>query len=223
MAQATVLKPGQYRRLLKITRATSRCPERDVLVFLMGIHMGMRVSEIAQIEVGDVLFPSGAIRREISLLAQITKGLRQSCVYPTNRHLVAALDDWLAIRVAKRWRMSDDPTEYRGLRKDSKLILTRKGYGYSMNTKRRTNAAGEQVDYRAYDALQGHVTTLYQRAGIKGGSSHSGRRTLASRLVDQGHGLEVLQLILGHSELDHVDPYLAVDKRVLRQAFADAI
>ena len=67
MAQATVLKPGQYRHLLRVTEATSRDPARDILVLLLGIHVGMRVSEIAQIEVSDVLFPSGAIRQEVSL------------------------------------------------------------------------------------------------------------------------------------------------------------
>lgn len=82
MPQAAVLKPGQYRHLLRVTRATSRDPERDVLVLLLGIHTGMRVSEIAQIEVRDVLFPSGAIRPEVSLRAAITKGLRQRCIYP---------------------------------------------------------------------------------------------------------------------------------------------
>jgi integrase/recombinase XerD len=92
-----------------------------------------------------------------------------------------------------------------------------------MNRKRRTNHAGEQVDYAACDALQAHVTKLYRDAGIKGGSSHSGRRTMASRLLDQGHSLETLQLMLGHTELDHVDPYLQVDKKKLRQAFAEVI
>ena len=71
MPQAAVLKPGQYRHLLRVTRATSRDPERDVLVLLLGIHTGMRVSEIAQIEVRDVLFPSGAIRPEVSLRAAL--------------------------------------------------------------------------------------------------------------------------------------------------------
>ena len=187
MAQAAVLKPGQYRHLLRVTRATSREPERDILVLLLGIHTGMRVSEIGQIEVGDVLFPSGAIRSEMSLRASITKGLRQRCIYPTNRALRNAIDDYLAVRVARRWRMSDDPNRYRGLRADSALILTFKGYLYAMNIKRRLNEAGEQVDYVACDALQAHVTKLYKDAGIRGGSSHSGRRSMASRLLAQGH------------------------------------
>ncbi len=183
----------------------------------------MRVSEIAQVEVGDFLFPSGAVRQEVSLRAVVTKGCRQRCIYPTNRDLVTALDDYLGLRVARRWRMSDDPKKFRGLRPDSKLVLTFKGYKYNMNTKRRINFAGEQVDYAACDALQAHVTKLYRDAGIKGGSSHSGRRTMASRLLDQGHDLETLQLMLGHAELDHVDPYLQVSKEKLRQAFAEVI
>lgn len=102
MTQAAVLKPGQYRHLFRVTRATSRDPERDVLVLLLGIHTGMRVSEIAQIEIGDVLFPSGAIRTAVSLRASIKKGLRQRCIYLTNRDLVAAIDDYLTLRVERR-------------------------------------------------------------------------------------------------------------------------
>ena len=223
MAQAAVLQPGQYRHLLRVTRVTSRDPERDILVLLLGIHTGMRVSEIAQVEVGDFLFPSGAVRQEVSLRAVVTKGCRRRCIYPTNRDLVTALDDYLGLRVERRWRMSDDPKKFRGLRPDSKLVLTFKGYKYSMNTKRRINFAGEQEDYAACDALQGHVTKLYRDAGIKGCSSHSGRPTMASRLLDQGHDLETLQLMLGHAELDHADPYLQVSKEKLRQAFAEVI
>lgn len=223
MAQATVLKPGQYRHLLPVTEATSRDPERDILVLLLGIHTGMRVSEIAQIEVQDILFPSGSIRQEVSLRAVITKGCRQRCIYPTNRALVDALERYLVYRIERRWRMSDDPKRYRGLRPDSKLVLTFKGYKYSMNCKRRINQAGEQVDYAACDALQAHVTKLYRDAGIKGGSSHSGRRTMASRLLDQGHDLKTLQLMLGHAELDHLDPYLQVSKEKLRRAFAEVL
>ena len=72
MAQATSLQPGQIRHLLRVTSATSRHHERDTLVLLLGLTAGMRVTEIAQIEVQDVLFPSGALREEISLRAAIT-------------------------------------------------------------------------------------------------------------------------------------------------------
>ena len=67
------------------------------------------------------------------------------------------------------------------------------------------------------------MTKLYTDAGIKGGSSHSGRRTMASRLLEQGHSIETLQLMLGHSEMDHVDPYVQISKEKLRQDFAEAL
>jgi hypothetical protein len=71
--------------------------------------------------------------------ASITNGLRQRCIYPTNRDLFAAIDNYLALRVERRWRMSDVPNRYRGLRPNSALVLTFKGYRYPMNTKRRIN------------------------------------------------------------------------------------
>lgn len=60
MPQATTLKPGQIRHLLRVAEATSLHPERDCLVLLLGLTCGMRVSEIAQIQ--DIMFSSGLIR-----------------------------------------------------------------------------------------------------------------------------------------------------------------
>lgn len=67
------------------------------------------MSEIVSIEIGDVLFPLRAIQTDVSLRASITKGLRQRCIYPTNRDLAAAIDDYLAPRVEWCWRTSDEP------------------------------------------------------------------------------------------------------------------
>lgn len=106
---------------------------------------------------------------------------------------------------------------------DSKSILTHKGYKFHLNTKRRVNFAGKPVDYLACDSLQAHVTKLYRDAGIKAGSSHSGRRTMASRLIAQGHAVETVQQLLGHAELDHVRPYLEVSQEKLRTMFSELL
>jgi site-specific recombinase XerD len=220
MAQATTLQSGQIRHLLRVTAATSRHPERDRLVLLLGLTAGMRVTEIAQIEVQDVLFPSGALRGEISLRAAITKGGRQRCVYLSHAQTIEALEGYLDYRVTRRLRTTGAFGRYRGLVPSSKLILTHKGYKFHLNTKRRVSFDGERVDYLACDSLQSHVTKLYRDAGIKGGSSHSGRRTMASRLIAQGHAIETVQQLLGHAELDHVRPYLQVSQKKLQEMFA---
>lgn len=43
--RALALHQGQFSRLVKITQATSRYAERDVLVLMLGHHCGMRVTE----------------------------------------------------------------------------------------------------------------------------------------------------------------------------------
>lgn len=84
-------------------------------------------------------------------------------------------------------------------------------------------ADGTSEDYWACDALQQHVSRLYRDAGLHHCSSHSGRRTFATRLVCQGHGIEVVQRLLGHAHLDHTDDYLDVRRATLEAMFASAI
>ena len=189
----------------------------------MGLAARMCVTEIAQIEIQDVLFPLGALRDEISLRAAITKGCRQRCIYLTHAKAIEALDRYLTYRIARRLRVTGEAGRYRGLEPSSKLILTHKGYKFHLNTKRRVSWAGEPVDYLACDSLQSHVTKLCRDPGIRGGSLHSDRRTMASRLIQQGEDVETVQLLLGHSDLNHVRPYLAVSRQKLSDMFATVI
>lgn len=79
--RAKVLTPAKFRHLLRVAEATSRFPERDTPILLLGVTCGMRVTEIARIEIRDVLAKSGAQREEVSLRGSITKGCRPRCVY----------------------------------------------------------------------------------------------------------------------------------------------
>lgn len=65
--------------------------------------------------------------------------------------------------------------------------------------------------YQACDALQQTISRLYRQAGIKLGSSHSGRRLLAARVLAATGDVETVQTILGHQHLNHSKPYLTVD------------
>lgn len=81
--RAAVLLPSQLRHLLRVTEATSRHRERDVLILWLGFSCGLRVTETARLTVADVLLPSGRLKTEISLRAEITKGCRQRLAYLT--------------------------------------------------------------------------------------------------------------------------------------------
>lgn len=102
----------------------------------------------------------------------------------------------------------------------TRLILTHKGSGYELSVKRRMNLAGDALEYLAADSLQSYVTRLYRAAGLSKATSHSGRRTFASRLIANGHPIETVQFLLGHAHLDHVSPYLEVSAKERREALA---
>lgn len=217
--RAAVLLPSQLRHLIRVTEATSRHPERDALILWLGFSCDMRVTETARLTVADVLMPSGLLRSEISLRAEITKGCRQRLAYLTNPKLIASMDRYIEWRLAKRFGCSLDGRQYRGLMPKTRLILTWKGGPYELNTKRARNADGEVVEYLAADSLQNYIKGMYRAAGLFDASSHSGRRTFASRLLAAGQSLTDVQALLGHSDLDHVMPYLEVDDDTLREMF----
>lgn len=217
--RAATLLPSQLRHLLRVTEATSRHPERDALVLFLGFTCGMRVTEIARLTVSDVLLPSGKLRDEISLRAEITKGCRQRLAYLTNAKLIDSMERYITWRKAKGFGCSLDGRQYRGLMPQTTLILTWKGGAYELTTKRIMNQAGEVVEYQSADSLLTYIKGLYRAAGLPLASSHSGRRTFASRLLAAGESLETVQILLGHSELDHVTPYLEVRESTLREMF----
>ncbi|WP_412530399.1 tyrosine-type recombinase/integrase [Burkholderia lata] len=218
---AKVLTPAKFRRLLRVTEATSRFPERDMLILLLGITCGMRVTQIAQVEVHHLLTKSGTRREEIPLPGNITRGCRARCLFLAHPRAVETFDRYVEWRYRRGAGASLDRREYRGLMSKTRLILTQKGGPFELSVKRRVNFEGEAVEYLAADSLQSYVTSLYRAAGLGAGiSSHSGRRTFATRLIANGHSLETVQILLGHAHLDHVAPYLDVSQRDMREAIA---
>lgn len=223
ITRAKTLHQGQFNRLIKITQATSRYPERDVLVLMLGHHCGMRITEISRLTVADVMHASGKLRSEISMREAITKGCRQRCTYLVSKLAIQALETYLQYRIQKGIGSAFMQGQYRGLLPHQPLIYSGRGDGMSQNTKRRVLETGERRDYKACDSLQAHVTKLYQRAGIKGGSSHSGRRTFANKVLSTTGDMDTVAQLLGHSSIDCSQRYVDVDPGTLCAMFADAV
>lgn len=221
--RAKTIHQGQFTRLIKITQATSRYPERDVLVLMLGHCCGMRITEISRLTVADVMHASGKLRTEISLREAITKGCRQRCAYLASKPAIQSLESYLQYRVAHGIGTVVAPGPYRGLLPHQPLIYSSRGDGMSQNTKRRVLETGQEKAYRACDSLQAHVTKLYQRAGIKGGSSHSGRRTFASKVLATTGDMETVAQLLGHTTIDCSQRYVDIIPSTLEAMFAQAL
>lgn len=102
--RATSLRPGQFKHLIRVASVTGRNPERDVMLLWYETHTtGIRVTELAQVEIADVLYPSGAVRPEVYLSSSITKGCRARNIYLTHPACLEALERWFGVRMTRRW------------------------------------------------------------------------------------------------------------------------
>lgn len=179
-------------------------------------------SRVEQLQVHHTILPSGKRRDEISLPGSITKGCRPRTVYLLHPKAIDAFERYISWRLARKAGTALDASEYRGLMPQTRLILTQKASAFELSIKRRIDADGREVEYWAADSLQSYVTALYRAAGLTAGySSHSGRRTFATRLIANGSSYEVVQMLLGHSHIDHLAPYVDVSPREIYESIRE--
>lgn len=73
------------------------------------------------------------------------------------------------------------------------LFLSRKGGSFSPNT------------------MQMLFKRLFDAAGIEGASSHSGRRTFATTLINKGYNLVMVAELMGHSSIEMTRNYVTTN------------
>lgn len=177
----------------------------------------LRVSELAQITVDDVLTPTGSIKDEIHLRSSLCKRRKPRSIW-LSQLAKQMIQEWLDYRKLHQWATTFDDV-YQGLNPRSKLVLNNRGRSYSMKRKTRVNnQSGDRVDYYACDVLELMIRNIYQRTGLKGCSSHSGRRTYASNMNAQGIALNTIQRALGHSKPSMTITYIDISSSQLSKA-----
>jgi integrase/recombinase XerD len=63
-----------------------------------------------------------------------------------------------------------------------------------------------------------HLQRLYERAGIDGATSHSGRRTFITELAAKGVSVRVLATLAGHRSIQTTQRYIDVNDDMMRNA-----
>jgi integrase/recombinase XerD len=84
MGQAKTLTDVDVRKILRHIN-TTKYALRNRCIFLMGLWSGMRVGEIANLKIGDVLNTDGTIKHEVRLKAAQTKGKRPRTVFLSSK------------------------------------------------------------------------------------------------------------------------------------------
>lgn len=202
-------KPSQLSHLLFVA-SRGDLGRRNVAILWMLFGTGMRINEVAQLTVADVLYPTGELKTCFVIPGTYTKTSKPRPAYIKVKQQREALAAWIKQRLEEKAFPSEDDS-YGGLRGDSPLFLSKKGHWrkFAFNAKRYKTSDGiKQTMVCA--SLENTVRDIIKKAGFRGGSSHSGRRSLATLMDRENYDLELIQRILGHEDkeltLEYIDP-----------------
>lgn len=184
MPQAKTLTPKELRKVLD-SIAIKRHAVRNRLMLLMTHWAGMRVGEMAAVQINDVRNSDGSVKHEIRLDAVQTKGKHARVVF---------LNDRLRKEIGLYLRAIETEDDERP------LFSTQKRAAFSANTLCQT------------------MNIIYERAGIDGATSHSGRRSFITTLASKGIGVRVLASLAGHRSIATTQAYIDVNDEMKRAA-----
>lgn len=177
--KAKVLSDREFKRVLAVANSM-RHAERNVAILYLSFALGLRVKEISSLKVSDIFDESLKIKTEIVLRSDITKGAKSRRVYISNADLCKSL---YALISLKKF------TNY-SVHMNKALFESAKGGHFSPNT------------------LQMLMKRIYVAAGIFEASSHSGRRTFATSLIENGIDIKAVSVLMGHSSVAMTARYI---------------
>ena len=189
--------------------------KRNAAIIWMLFGSGMRINEVAYLTVQDLIRDTGELKTTFIIKGAYTKTSKPRAAYILVRKHIAAVEAWIAELIEEGVGKSEDDS-YRSLRKDYPLFaVTKKGrYWRKMawRDKKYKDADGNVKTTKVCSSMQTLISDIFKNAGLVNGSTHSGRRTLATWLDNKNVPLETIQLILGHEDpdmtLEYIDPNL---------------
>lgn len=192
--KAKVLTESELKRVLKVALAGKHA-KRNIALLYVSFGLGLRVKEITALNMHHVLDGEGQLLEEINLLRSMTKGEKQRHIYLTNSKVRKAVEEYVLER-----------KEQDGLCFSMEAPLFRSQWKLRFSP----------------NSLQQIFQKLYQQAGIVGASSHSGRRTFATRLIEQGIDIKAVSRLMGHATIAMTAQYVE-DNPVRLRRIAEAI
>ncbi|MCF6256389.1 MAG: site-specific integrase [Gammaproteobacteria bacterium] len=202
--------PSQLSHILFVA-SRGELGRRNVSILWMLFGTGLRINEVAQLKVSDAYYPSGELKTAFIIPGTYTKMGKPRPAYIKVKQQREALGLWQQQRVAEGAMLSEDGLYGGLLDGGSPLFLSKKGVWrkFAFNTKKYKTIGGIK-ETMVCASLENTVRDIIKSAGVQGGSSHSGRRSIATKMDRKGYDLKLIQKILGHEDeemtLEYVDP-----------------
>lgn len=144
---------------------------RNTAMVFCSFGLGLRAKEIASLTIADVADVNYQLYNEVSLKRSMTKGEKQRQVYLTHKKIREVLQAHL------------NDLQNKNMSQDKALFQTQLKSRFTANT------------------LQKWFKSLYDKTGIYRASSHSGRRTFITRLIEQGADFKAVSRLAGHANI----------------------
>lgn len=200
MPKPVVIENHEIRHALKVAAVTGQNRERDVALLTVSYGTGITPNECAKLLVSDYLGADGNVVRESKVRAEIAFNGKARPLHWSSACVRAAIDEYLAYRLAARHGVTTSPAAFRGLDHQSPIFLAGDGQPFAFT--RRVTPAGA-VSYSC-ESLTEIIRRLHQQAGIANGNASAARRTFAVSLHRKGLSSKLIQELIGVSSLSAV-------------------
>ncbi|AMP02103.1 phage integrase family protein [Collimonas arenae] len=191
--QAKVLSETEFRRVVNLVKKKAHA-KRNIALLYCSFGLGLRAKEMASLKVKHVLGIDGELLEEINLDSSMTKGRKQRHVFLTNSRVIDAFRYYLHDRQKQEGILFNY---------DAALFLSQKGDAFSPNT------------------LQQLFHRMFREARLQGASSHSGRRSFATALIEKGIDIKAVSTLMGHSSIAMTAKYVQDNPVRLKQICTD--
>ena len=183
--KARVLTSVEFKRVVKMQEGNKHSL-RNITCLYISFYLMLRAKEISNLTISTLVDKSGNLKKEVLLKRKMTKGSKQRRCYLTNEKLRKVLTEYLEMRKRNNTYHLDAP-----------LILSQKKCAFTPDT------------------MQKLFSRMFASVGLDGATSHSGRRTGATNLFDNGVDVRNVQVLLGHSQISSTIIYLQENPVVL--------
>ena len=196
---------------------------RNVAIIWMLFGSGLRVNEVAKLKVSDLVRPTGELKTTFSIPSHYTKTDKPRTAYVLAKAHREAIESWINERI-EQGVFKGATDEYGALRPDSPMFaVTRKGKSWRTMAFRDKKYKGNTCTTKVCGSMQNLISEIFKNSGLHHGSTHSGRRTLATWLDRKGVELETIQKILGHETADMTLEYIEADFYKIQAAFVTTL
>lgn len=197
MAKAPVVDEAQVGHAFKVVAVTGQTPARDVALLHVLYGTGMTATEVAQLEVDDVLDERGGFRRESAVRAAISFNGRSRPMYWVNARVCEALGAYFVERLRLGHGVTAWRSRWRGLVQLGPVFLTNDGRPFTLTTRK----TGTGNTSRSCESLTHVIRKLHDQAGIEATGASAARRTFGVRLHRKGYDLRHIREVLGLATL----------------------